>query len=443
MATTTINSNPPQNIRVEQSSSLSSVLPTLAAGEVVRVSVRSKQPNGQGMIGVKGQLIKALLPGGVEGGDRLLAQITQIDDAVVLKILGTEKTSAALPQTKVSTLTTGLKQLAQSPGTLSKPLTLNLNELPGLQEALKDLGGSLQNSQETLTQLKAATSGSLAETLRNSSASIQKLLDATPEETPILRFMQALEGELTRVLERSVRDNADVAQSLQRITTTVSKQLNTKEEAPSAEEKLLKFVLGDLSKATTDTKEQSTMLESALNRLQSFHGKEEKGAKTLEPKARSELQAVATQLNSIAHLQESLNELNPLMQALGEPALILFPALFQGILAHSEVTVDPRKQGKKRGKGGNPYERIQMKVPLPAFGEVSIDIAYRQAEILVRFVVNEEEKEQFISEHLEELGALLRKQGFQNTELSTHTGSPKNPAPDWSDLLQAKTSLIA
>ena len=456
MATTTINSNPQtlQAIKVEQSSTLSSVLPTIAAGEVLKVSVRSKQANGQGMIGLKGQLIKANLPGGVQGGDRLLAQVSKLDDAVVLKILSVQKPGSAAPITKVAPLAQSLQSLTQTPSGAPSLRTIRPFQLDGapLQNLPQALTTAITDSDAALTQLQATTTGSLAESLRNSSETIKTLLAKSPATTEAARLVQALEAELGQLLNPSAANNIDAARALQTITQTIVKHVKDPKTkvTDEPETKLLKFVLKDLGQALSKPAEQAAMLESAMHRLQTFQSKTDNAQTAMDPKTRGELQNVALRLEQMASMQESLNELNPVMQALGEPALILFPSMFQGMLANSEVVVDPRGGRKNKGKkkeededGKPPFERIQMRVPLPAFGEVDIDIAYREDEMLVRFVVDDESKESFLVERLEELRALLSEQGFLSTELNTQTGSPRDPTPGWSDILQAKTSLIA
>ncbi len=161
--------------------------------------------------------------------------------------------------------------------------------------------------------------------------------------------------------------------------------------------------------------------------------------------------------------QEMLNQLNPLMQALGEPALILFPSLFQGLLAHSELLVQPRDGGQQRNRGKKKgskdgsdadsdsddgpdtsgYQRVQMCVPLPTLGLVGVDVAHRESEILVRLTVPDEDVARFLLDQLEYLATVLKDIGFEKAELVANVGLPKEDSPAWCSELHSGTQFVA
>ena len=83
-----------KTLQIESTQLLPNVLPTLAIGDVIKVTVRQNPPQGLGLIYFKGLLVKAALPDNVSPGDKLLAKLTESNNNVVLKILEHEKTSA-------------------------------------------------------------------------------------------------------------------------------------------------------------------------------------------------------------------------------------------------------------------------------------------------------------------------------------------------------------
>ena len=96
-------------------------------------------------------------------------------------------------------------------------------------------------------------------------------------------------------------------------------------------------------------------------------------------KLSGELQNLANRFDQIAQTQETMTQLNPLMQTLGEPALVLFPFLFQGLVSHSEISIEPRggkdqvdpdqeNEEQEGGDGAEPYQRIQVSVPAAEHG---------------------------------------------------------------------------
>ena len=72
-----------------------------------------------------------------------------------------------------------------------------------------------------------------------------------------------------------------------------------------------------------------------------------------------------------------------------------------------------------------------------------MDIAHRSKEILVRLGVENPEISNFLLEHLEHLGAILREQGFEYAELTTQVGRKKERLPQWSFGLNTSESIIA
>lgn len=480
MVTQIINSDPTalKAIEVKSSSPLTQILPTLAIGEILKVSVRSKQGNGQGMIGIKGLLLQATLPEGVQSGDKLSAQITSAKDAIVLKILNLEKAStqkanlSELPGLE-KTLGKQLENLIKAPGPNGlRPTTSQKIELPlpdaetgnkladSLLKILKTIDGSntLTDAKTALSKLTQTTTGSLNQTLREAAAALKELAHEASNPNQLATVFQALEQQLTELNLPGDKQATYTHQSLIRVTDVLTRELKEFIETPGNSDKpetmLLKNILSHLGKGIKMPTEQQEHIQAALEELKNSPLHQNTEIQYKDPNLPSELQSIAKQLNQMAHMQETLNEINPVMQALGEPALILFPAMFQGLLFQSKVTVDTSGQGnnkkskeeftdRKKGKGKEPYNKIQMRVPLPYFGDISVNIGYRQGEILARFVVDNIEKQQFLDSRLEQLGQLLNEHGFNDHEFYTAVGDTKATIDSWSDILSATPSLIA
>jgi hypothetical protein len=146
------------------------------------------------------------------------------------------------------------------------------------------------------------------------------------------------------------------------------------------------------------------------------------------------------------------------MQAIGEPALILFPFLFQGLVAQGEISLAPKQQANPRqpkdqvedeqeesDKQGDhhSFQRIELTVPLPNIGPLDIMIAHRPGEILVRFTSETSLTKEFLIDNFPELEERLRDCGFTQTDLSVQTGITQNTSPTWCLALSKGTSFRA
>jgi hypothetical protein len=202
------------------------------------------------------------------------------------------------------------------------------------------------------------------------------------------------------------------------IQKTISELIDIKEKPEAAEEKLKELL--------TSLPEQSLMRKIAKS--------------PVEIKSRSELLQLASRLEQIANTQEMLSRMNPVMQALGEPALLLFPFIFQGLLSHSKVSLESyqnrNKQnidGEEEGQGGKQssnYQRVQLSVPLPNLGSVDIDVAHRKEEIFVRMTLEDLKAGEFLISQMDLLGGILSELGYSTRELMTQVSETKEKSPD-------------
>lgn len=467
MVTQIINNDPTavKAIRVERSLGLTEALPVLKVGEVLRFTVRQNQGNGQGLIFLNGQLIQAALPPALAAGSRILAKLAEVDSQVVFRILDQQHPLAPLPGGPAAALAQQLESIIRQAGPAGLqpprafPFGENLRNLIQLSPELTALFSSLSTAQLTdaetlISRLALAGQGELAPALREAAKAVRRMLD-TIADPATQRFLSALNAELEKLLTNQNSEQS-VKNQLGHLIAVLTRELK-EGKADERPRGLLESVLKDLRNARSSPEELKQFLENATHRIEmsgvALRGDPSDGDGMLAAR----LQQTATSLEQMAATQETLRQLNPLMQSLGEPALILFPFLFQGLISHTEVTIDPkggRKQGGKHGKdddGGEDrsegsresYQRIQVSVPLPSLGQIDVDIAHRDKEILVRLTTPDSAKAEFLLEQLEHLAALLREQGFERAELVANVGTHRDISPSWVVGLHASTSIFA
>ncbi len=484
-------------IQIPGSEVLPQIQPTIAIGELLRFVVRDNQ-NGQGQLYLRGTLIPATLPPGAEVGDKILAKVTEsTTNQLVLRIVDTEKSQLTAGAQKADAPGLGgadiaarkivaslLQEFLRSPDAAGfagpEPLPLAPETLAALVkdatnaaprgeardaaakiELLTQMlpkSAELLDARTTEAKLSATVDGTLATALRDAAKALRSVAPETPRGTSE-RFLAALSTELSGLLASSADDNFAAKSHLDAIVAAVTDELvstNRKLSTKDREDRsVLKSALVDLSRAQEQSEGLSQHLEAALRRVQSAAPQRLDRALPLDGKASEELKMLASKLDQMAATQERLNKLNPLMQALGEPAMILFPFLAQGLLKHSEVIVEPRK-GKRRGedeegeggqkRGGEeaaPFQRIQVSVPLPSIGIVDVDVAHRESEILVRFSVEDPEVGAFLQEQLEHLATILRERNFKRAELVAHVGPRNREQPAWTISLGSANQVVA
>lgn len=451
--------------------------PTVAVGEVIKVVVRQNGENGQGMVGFRGQAIRASLPPNLQSGDEILAKVSKGEqDQVILKILNLQKGGeTAQPQgpTGVAAKLAGeLKSLVDKPeGFLNfkaqtpAPGTAETEgQVPAqsneLARSLKTVasGSDLKNPQTALTQLMAATTGEVAESLRDAAAAIRSLVEKTAADAPD-KLLANLKSGLADLLS-SVRDQnsgSDPQTRLVNILKTVRDELKSNDNLTPQARAVLEKVERALSEPAANKQTLESKLENAQKTIDLHLRSDRSPARAGEREAANpaELSRLAQRLEQLASTQETLQQLNPLMQALGEPALVLLPFLSHGLLNHSEVTIDPNARRKNQGGGGRegadeedrgdstPYQRIQVSVPMPNLGPIDVDIAHRRDELLVRITVQDDEAEKFISSQIENLTETLRSLGFNRPEIVAAVGEPAENIPVWCEGLASKMSIRA
>ncbi len=481
-----VTANASNTVRIPSTQILPQATAPLSIGDLLRFHVRANPPGELGTLYFQGQLIKTMLPSNVSTGDRILARLENSGEQVVFKILelikadGTtaiSKTDAAIPRTanptavnnsseaQIQELSKQIESILQrtapqsSDATVQAPadqLSRGLNsaatplpideplksgELQRLVDTISKTignGESLQNAQGVSEKIRLSATGSAAEILRQAAEAIKQVLKETPYQLPTTdRFLVLLQTQLNSLLETN-QSSGGREISLRQVDIllkAVGEELKTQKggEAGKASD-ALKLVLTDLKLARQEPAALEKHIESALNRIHTHLGEshETDGEKRVNPKFVSDLRTLVNRLESLAQTHETLATLNPVMNALGEPALILFPFILHGLLHHSEITIDPnagRHQKDKNSKGNRggaeeAYQRIQVRLPLPNLGPLEVDIAHRDTEVLTRVITKDPQTAAFLLEQSENLRLSLQTANFELVDYSTsHTNS--------------------
>lgn len=474
-------------LQIEKSQAIKGIMPSISIGEIINITVRQNFRNGSGLLSFQGALVPAKLPEFLNPGDKISARVSQDAQSILFKILDI-KTPTLTSTTNTSPSTVIAKQMQQLIADAQTPLLTGMKSFSiptsisaltqdankqtttqamfaGFEDTL-GVAGKLGDPQIVSQHLKSAASGTLAEMLRGYANQFRALSDSNLI-AEAQKVGAALRQEIIRLLTMANQDSpkasSELSTELSKLISTISKQQAESSVSKNANSKditsILTNTLTDLQAAQQQNQEQlKILLSSVLERLD----------RALDPntlkqnqQTTSDMQQLATKLEQIAMTQERLLQLNPLMTALGEPALILFPFIFQGMVAHSELVIDPNahkdnnrnknnkdtenedeKQSSNSSTNNTSYQQIHMTLPMPTLGLVGVDIAHRPEEILVRITVPESDTAEFILDQLEHLAIILREQGFKKAELVANVGLPQDNAPPWCSSLRTKTSAI-
>ncbi len=445
-------------VQISKTQATGTIIPTLALGEVLRVGVKSNLSTGQGTLEFGSLLINAKLPPELLAGDILLAKVSESGKNLVLKIL--EINRPVIPGTTAQIVQELEHLLKESSPAFLRSLTPTFlpgtdatgtnNLLSSLTNSIKDLSQLLEPN-EVLKSFVSLERGDTTRALEDYITSL-KTFFGTTTPSPSERLVNSLFLRLSEILGHPQDDFQEQKKTVAFLASTLEKELLSERSLDTKTRSVLNSILRDLQKSLLNTQSYLPLLESAREQLFEHSLLPKTGNTTLDLKS-AVVQQALTQLEQMAQAQTKLQQLNPLMQALGEPAFFLFPFLFQGFLAQSEIAVDPKakkkdsqeKQQKKSKKqlSSTPFTRVQVSTPCPHLGTVEVDITHRESEIYVRFTVADEEVGKFILEHLEYLLALLRKLGFEKAELTASVEKTKDLRPHWVIGLEASISTVA
>lgn len=182
------------------------------------------------------------------------------------------------------------------------------------------------------------------------------------------------------------------------------------------------------------------------------------------PEARIAAEAVA-KFQQIVQGQEALERLNPVLKAMGEPVLVLFPMIAHGMLTNLEVLYrapsenrqsegdaasgDDAQREKGLGGGslhaddladdersGGEFERIDFHVEMPNLGPVSVRLLRGPEEIRVAFRCESGEIVQALGAAMGGLERQLRTLGYRDVSTrATGVSEPLDGARSWLETL--------
>ena len=479
------------DVRVDRTQVSSGGAPMLTIGETVQITVRDNPPGGKGTILLGGMLLNAELPSNLVVGDRVTAQVDDEGTQLLFKILTLQRPisiDATIEQmlknvetllkdtTLGARLTTAPLQLPEMDAPVMKQLSAMLRQvqstLLGNADPQAPVLGQSPNQSLELTLQDALSLSNPGRSLGTADNIYQALLSLQRGETS--NFLNQLVVALRTAAENAFSSSADrltsalstklanilatesgaldLKQTLLLLTTTLEKELTSGKIADGKARDVLQTALRQLNDAVMNPEAARALLENTLQLLS--RGTESSDKTLLDLAQGMKLQQALTQFQQLIQTQTTLNQLNPLMQAIGEPALLLFPFLFHGFLAQSEIVVDPeRNKRQKRDKeqqqrrkskkhSAAPYHQLHVSVPLPYLGQVEVDVAHREKDIYVRFTVPDDEIGKFLLEQLEYLQVLLRKHGFDQAELTAAIGEPRDIRPAWVKGLEGGVSVV-
>lgn len=467
MAVHIINSNPlaVKDISVKSSGELSQIAPSLKVGQVLPLSVRSNDGSGTGDIFIKGQVIQASVPPELLQGAQVLVELTEATDTQLLfklidpatltngsvdKILGeltSELEAIISPNSPLSSASSTPLALSRLTADLSPEAMARLQQVTAAITQLFD-------PSSTLARLVDASDGSLAESLRSIASRLNTLVEGS--ESPFSRISRALTERLQNILSMALDHEAGgQTNNIKSLADELGKLIYQSKDLLPEQKEILGKVRDRLLSAAETPDQKNIVLKELISQLAPHleNRAVSSNIATLSPLHAAEIKELATRLNQLASSQEALARLNPVMQAIGEPAFILFPFAIHGLLTHSEIVIDPEQRGKnkqnsdskKRGQGGDTqmFHRVTINVPLPNLGNVFVDVAHRDKEILVALTVEDPELGAFLLEQLELLSGELRAKGFEKAELSARVGKVESTPPQWTSSLQPATSIKA
>ena len=467
----------------------------LPVGQVLSVMSGQDSATGQTGIFVRGAFIPATLPEGTLPGQELRVRVMPSTDALILKLL-TDDVQLPKPSTTVEqqlrALLTPRAFEALADANRSTQHALPKDLLPSLTKAVKNSEEVRQLLAQLINRPNVATEDALRspkrlvallETLVTPTAPKQQSTSITPTAQPpfaeraaLIRLLAAVQESLTAFVgpEGQAHTNPTPPDSTPLLvaafayanTLGTTKDLIERLQAKPVWRKPLELLEDTLSSLPNSGSEDTADPELKMLRdlaqsilrdlatLRQSHPDEATTRATLKA-AHSRLQAQlrpeavrlaqqADQLNSVAQEaeralagQEALNQANPLLHLLGEPAAIFIPVLLPGLFTKWEVLVHPpaidSKEGENDGHGGagKALRRVEISITLPHLGAVHADIAYNADEILYHLQVATAEAKDLADRELSRLSSRLEELGAKKVQGVVSIMKPTQRTTSW------------
>lgn len=476
---------PTDILQIKSTQILPTPTPDLKIGDLIQFLVKDIKANNVGLLYFFGNLIEAKLPPGLKSGDIVKAEVQKQNDSVIFKIkeilasaadtstnpdkgfiLETDSSLTEFLSHKVEFLLKSLDAVLNKNKIYGPHTDGNENLLPFPTIAPEDMNNSvlrelekslqilqkvipkdllLSDSKKIETALKAIHDGSIVEDLQ---VTINQL-NATLNNTGISHEGKFLIELVKRLYPlKDVLVDSEIGGNFEGINPELKKLLSIiTREIDNSNSSLVTQTPSKISFRST-----LQQIKASLENLQNIENRDDKSSllesliKQTEGQISSafpnELQGKEDILNntkkmlgtleSLVQSQEMLNRLEPILQTLKEPQLLLFPFLLSGMFGFGELIVDPDASKQTQDQGNRARRESTKKtfayqgvVPLPNLGQVQFNAIQTETEIELSFSLEDEEKKTFFESNLGDLRSELLSAGITTNSITLSTSTLK------------------
>jgi hypothetical protein len=469
-----------ENLQIKTTQVLPTLAPNLKVGDLIQFLVKEVRANNTGLLYYFGQLIEAKLPQELKSGDIVKAEVQRQNESVILKIKEIlEKAHSPLESNGLiieadsniqeilshkvefllKSLDSILRKVNESPTSHEptevllpfpeiKPELKTYESLRRILDTLKNIlpkENELTISHNINSAINKIHDGSI---LSNLDKAIETLnlellnLDIGHEA----KFSNELIKKLTSIqnLSKGEVTPEKIDLELKKLITILGREIGTEEFSPTTlTPQKLNFKISlqqlklSLEKIITQekTEEKSSSIDNLLKQVENKLGVQLSPETKTKEEILNTTKGVLQALETIVQSQEMLNRLEPILNALKEPQLLLFPFLFSGMLGFGEFMIDPdsnNKQNKKNTQDKKNKEEAQIHsyqgvIPLPSLGQVQFNATQSESEIDLIFTVEGEEKKIFLEGELKDLRDELLKKGLTCKSINISTALIRPP----------------
>ena len=150
-------------------------------------------------------------------------------------------------------------------------------------------------------------------------------------------------------------------------------------------------------------------------------------------------------IRSILRGQEIVSRLNPVVQVLGEPAVVFFPCIIQGILTRLEMLFYPGSPASpcesesvlkvNETRARDPH--VSFCLNLPNIGALAVDFANTRDGAHLTITTQESAVAAMFDTKIPEIEALFSKLGFSKATVCCEVGPVRETSPEWlTDLME-------
>lgn len=353
--------------------------------------------------------------------------------------------------------------ILNDPSSLEKVLSklAQSNVLPGIQDATRALADIARNAPSApLLRLTAALQEHVATMLQTkgeldftSAGAAEKVL-SQQLKIYLLASQTAIESGNTQVLKALSQDMNSVRRLENPLSVIISllKNVDLPGDIREGSKPLmlaLRGALVDLQRlkdSGASDKEIRETLKRIMVRL--AEAREPYVAQSKDSASFQQFQRTMKNIENVSVTQNTLHQMNAVMQALGEPTLVFFPAILQGLFStwqfsfkRAQEAEDESKHGGHSG-GVRAFERIELFVNLPHLGPLEINLAHRKGEILLNMTASSKQAGDVIQAGGAKLEKVFKGLGYAKASVNTVVGSPQGVTPSWYQEL-SRRSIVA